>query len=117
MKYYVAGPMRGYPQFNFPAFHEAAAMLRARGHEVFSPAERDIERHNGVDVSANNPDGCEHKAAADHGFSLRDALHDDMVFIAKHADALYMLKGWEKSSGAIAEHALAKALDLKFEYA
>ena len=40
MNIYVAGPMRGYPEFNFPSFHAAAAQLRAAGHTVFNPAER-----------------------------------------------------------------------------
>lgn len=36
---YISGPMRGYDEFNFPAFHEAAKWLREEGYEVISPAE------------------------------------------------------------------------------
>ncbi|WP_457825134.1 DUF4406 domain-containing protein, partial [Staphylococcus aureus] len=31
---YVAGPMSGLPELNFPAFHAAAAELRAQGFDV-----------------------------------------------------------------------------------
>ena len=36
--------------------------------------------------------------------------------ICRHADALYMLKGWEHSLGARAEHAVAVALRLPIAY-
>ena len=77
MKLYLAGPMRGYPQFNFPAFHAYAKMLREQGHTVFSPAEKDIERH-GTDISADNATGDESLAAKQHGFNLRVALAEDL---------------------------------------
>jgi len=113
MKIYVAGPMRGIPEFNFPAFNAAAAALRAVGHVVFNPAERDIERHNGVDVSKGNATGDEEIAAKEHGFSLRDALADDTRWICKEADAIALLPGWGASKGAKAELALAEALGLE----
>lgn len=36
---YVAGPMSGYPESNYPAFNEAANFLKAVGYEVVNPAE------------------------------------------------------------------------------
>jgi hypothetical protein len=46
------------------------------------------------------------------GFDLRDALAVDLEWICRHADMIVMLPGWEKSSGATAEHAAAKALGI-----
>jgi hypothetical protein len=112
MKIYLAGPMRGIPEFNFPAFYAAADKLRAEGHFVFSPAERDNERH-GTDISKGNATGDESKAAKDHGFNLREALGRDLAFICAEADAIALLPGWGSSKGAIAERATALALGLK----
>lgn len=112
MRIYVAGPMRGIPEFNFPAFNAAAARLRAEGHEVFNPAEKDIEVH-GTDISKGNATGSLDQAAADHGFSLRRALRDDTSWICEHADAVALLPGWQNSKGARAERALAEALGLQ----
>lgn len=111
MKIYLAGPMRGIPEFNFPAFHFAAAKLRAEGHDVFSPAEKDNERH-GTDISKGNSLGCEEYASKQHGFNLREALLMDLTYICDQADAIALLPGWEKSSGANSEHSTAVALGL-----
>lgn len=115
MKLYLAGPMRGYPEFNFPAFHAAAAHLRSLGHEVFSPAEKDIERH-GTDISAGNAHGDEGVAAKEHGFDLRVALGDDLAWICEHAEGIALLEGWMGSKGAQAEYATALALGLNTLY-
>lgn len=114
MKIYVAGPMRGYPEFNFPAFHSAAAMLRKEGHEIFSPAERDQEVH-GEEFAKKYKTGSLEEASKD-GFSLRRALGDDLAWICQQADGIYLLKGWEKSKGANAEKATAEALGLVVMY-
>lgn len=39
MRLYVSGPMTGYTDFNYPAFHEEKELLEARGYEVISPAD------------------------------------------------------------------------------
>lgn len=109
MKLYLAGPMRGYPEFNFPAFHAAAAWLRAQGHQVFSPAENDLKRE-GEGFDKRNAEGNVDKAMKG-GFSLRTALAEDLEFICREAEGIALLPGWEASSGATAEHATSKALD------
>jgi hypothetical protein len=109
MKVYVAGPMRGIPDFNFPAFDAAAARLRALGLTVCNPSERDREEH-GDDVgksATGNLDDIAHT-----GFDLRATLSWDLSWIARNADAIAVLDGWENSSGARAEVALAHALGL-----
>jgi len=104
--------MRGIPEFNFPAFATATADLRAQGHMVFSPAERDNRVH-GCDISKGNLTGDENKAMIDHGFILRLALAADLDFICTTADAIALLPGWENSKGAQAEYATAVALGLR----
>ena len=106
MKVYLAGPMRNYAQFNFPAFHEGAAHLRSLGYEVFSPAERDAQ----VGFDPTEMDGDEN--LADLGFDLREALAADTAYISQHADAIALLPGWESSAGVRAEKALGEALGL-----
>lgn len=102
--------MQGIAHFNFPLFNAVAKALRANGYEVFNPAERDIERHGGVDISRDNVAGTLEKAKATHGFSLRQALSEDLAYITLEANLIALLPGWEKSNGAQAEHRTAVAL-------
>jgi len=88
MRVYVSGPMRGHPEFNYPAFNATAASLRATGHIVFNPAENDAG-------------------------SLRANLASDMSWIALVADCVVMLPGWQESLGAKAEYALARAIGIQ----
>lgn len=107
---YLAGPMQGYAEFNFPRFNAVTKVLRGQGHVVFNPAEKDIERHAGVNISSGNMTGSIQEAKDKHGFSLRQALAEDMEYICKQADTIVLLPGWEKSNGAQAEHRTAVAL-------
>lgn len=107
---YLAGPMRGIKDFNFPAFHAAAVELRAKGYEVFNPAEHDEENHGkGFNLSATG----DLKDIAHTPFDLRETLEKDLSWIAQNATAIALLPGWEKSKGARAESALAYALGLE----
>ena len=111
---YLAGPMRGIKDFNFPAFYAQTDKLLSEGWVVFNPAERD-DRVNGKGV--NKSDTGDLEEAVQKGFSLREALADDTQFITLHATAICMLPGWETSKGAVAEKALAEALGLDILYA
>lgn len=106
---YLAGPMSGIPHFNYPAFHRAAAELRAEGYEVFNPAEADTERY-GFDISLNNTTGTISQDMR------RECLAVDLGWIARYADMIAVLPGWGRSTGVAAELALARALDLEVRY-
>lgn len=113
MKYYIAGKMRGIPNFNFPAFFAAHRLLLDEDHEVFNPAARDIQIH-GHEVQ-DSPTGDE-KDIAYLGFDLKETFLADLTYICKEADAIALLPGWETSKGATAEKAVAEALGLKIRY-
>ena len=97
--YYLAGPMRGYDQFNFPTFDEAAADLRAHGIGVISPDEHD--RSLGFDETLNSLEG----------FDMAAALRWDILTIMdEETEGVIVLPGWEASSGARAETSVAWAM-------
>jgi len=99
---YIAGPMTGYPKYNFPAFDKARDILEPDWN-VISPA--DMDRDLGFDPD----DGI---VTAEF---LRDAMRRDIAAIMS-VDALYALAGWEKSKGACAEIALAKWRGIPVHY-
>ena len=101
---YVAGPMRGHTDYNYPAFDRQARILKMQGWDVINPAALDRE----AVMDAREVD-------YDDEF-LREALKRDMVAICDKCTAVYMMSGWEKSTGAKTEWALAKALGLEIYY-
>lgn len=108
-KIYLAGPMTGYKDYNFPAFFENAEALTEGGWEVFNPAENDIETYGDLD-------GVKAAFQKDSNSAIRKCLGDDLAWITAEADAIAMMPGWEKSYGARAEHATAVALGLQTIY-
>ena len=97
MKIYVAGPMTGMPEWNYPAFNNAAAELRAAGHEVVNPAEMGAKYGTADEINAD-PE------------KLADLMLYELDAILG-CDAIYLLPGWEKSPGVRKE--LKVALDNK----
>lgn len=90
---YIAGPMTGIPELNFPAFHREAAAFRARGLEVVNPAEIN------VDPSAG----------------WHECMRRDIPELVT-CDAIAMLPGWQQSKGAFLEHHIAQSLDMVVLY-
>jgi len=95
---YIAGPMRGLPLCNHPAFFDAEQKLLKEGEyeEVVNPARMDKE--------------------ANEEFNPRVVLNRDLSAICDKCTAIYMLNGWQKSPGAMSEYNLAKCLELEILY-
>lgn len=97
--------MSGYPEFNFPAFHAAAAKLRADGWHVYNPAEKSSEEN--LDKKAVQTGDTQ--LAIKKGWSFQEAYLWDITAVIS-SQAIYMLPGWQYSPGANGEHAVAVAL-------
>lgn len=87
---YIAGPMTGLPEHNFPAFGAAARHLEKAGWEVVNPAD--------------NFGGLTSLPRASY-------LRVDAALLLQ-CSALALLPGWEESSGARLEYLLARELEL-----
>jgi hypothetical protein len=92
---YIAGKMRGHPSFQFEEFFVQARRLKELGWQVINPAEEDAKR-----------------LAQGITLTYREVLAEDIKLVST-CDAIYMLKGWEDSGGATAEHAFAVACELE----
>lgn len=105
-KCYIAGPMRNLPLLNFPAFDRAARLGRASGWAVINPAEMD--RNAGVQ---DNVDFVDSPYTA-RVFAGRDTAAL-LNMRAEDGDAIALLPGWQRSTGAKAELALANWVGLR----
>lgn len=86
-KLYLAGPMSGLPNYNYPAFNRSQFILEAAGYEVINPTS--IGQHEGWT----------------HDDYLRAALA-----LMLQADAVALLPGWENSKGAALEAEVSRLL-------
>ena len=95
MLVYIAGPMSGIDDNNFPAFEEAAAELRKQGYTVINPSE----------TVGGAPDH-DWQAMARNVYMRIDFHH------LLTANMVVLLPGWRDSEGAKAEAVMAKQLGL-----
>lgn len=87
IRVYLAGPMSGLPDFNYPAFNQAAEQLRGLGFHVENPAE------------------CE--PCDSWGEYMRMGLTKMLT-----CDCVALLPGSRASKGATIERRLAASLDI-----
>jgi hypothetical protein len=84
---YIAGPMTGLPDFNYPAFHAEAARLRKLGYHVENPAEK--------------------KEQPTWAAYMRQAITYMLT-----CEIVALLPGWTESRGATLERYIAQQLGL-----
>ena len=86
---YVAGPMTGLKDFNYPAFNAAADALRAQGYQVENPADHGIVP----------------------GAEWADYMAYDLTRLGL-CGVIALLPGWERSEGAKLEVQIAHRLGM-----
>lgn len=105
MRVYIAGPMRGIYLFNFPAFDAAKHRLVMQGYSVVSPA--DIDRANGFDPLKDLSDDWDWNIIPEYAGTREDIIKRDIDELLT-CNAIFLLPGWENSTGARAEMSLAR---------
>jgi hypothetical protein len=86
---YIAGPMSGYAELNFPAFHAEASALRSIGLDVVNPAEINVDPSTGWSA----------------------CMRADIAQLVT-CDRIHLLPGWSTSKGASLECNIGRALGL-----
>lgn len=92
MRVYVAGPMAGFPEHNFPLFREVTERLRKKGFHVVSP----------VEIG-------ESWVGSAIGYPPQAYLIEDIKELLT-CDAIAVLPGWHDSCGATCEVVIARTL-------
>lgn len=105
---YLAGPMTGYDQFNFPAFYRAAGMMRLEYPlwNIISPAEMDESfglhpEHEGAEKTTAQDATTTNEVRS---FYMRR----DLPIVAA-CQAIVLLDGWSDSPGVAHELYVARA--------
>ena len=97
---YIAGPMRGLPESNYPQFENAARFLRSEGWDVCSPVEIGSAFGTEAELDANP-------------VRLAVAMEAERDALRTSCDAILLLPGWERSKGTRAELIIALEKNLE----
>lgn len=97
---YIAGPMSGLPDYNYPAFRDAASILAKAGYGVLNPVDNEKKRTDDTRWVADNH--------APWSWYMRRSLEQIAV-----ADGMAVLPRWQNSKGASLEVDLALQLGMK----
>ena len=82
---YIAGPMRGYECYNFETFFYWAKLLKRAGWRVLNPAQQDVEKMLKGWVYTDD--------------KWQEVIEEDLAWIEKEADAIFLMDGWHRSRG------------------
>lgn len=94
MKLYVAGPMTGYEEYNYPAFRYAVDRLQFYGYETLNPCDNDKVLREAIPIP-----------------SWQDYMKASIAQVLQ-ADGLAVLDDWALSRGARLEVDIAHALQI-----
>lgn len=108
--FYISGPMSNRPYFNFPAFDEAARVLRDKGYTIVSPHEMDTPEMQAAARRSTTGSMSE----LPPGESWGTMLGRDVQIIADTCTGIVLLPDWEQSRGARLEVATGLLCDKVF---
>lgn len=99
--FYLAGPMTGYPAFNYPRFEKVARRLRALGYVICTPHELENNLFYQEAVASSNGEEVHLASTGEEGKEL--LRRDVNIVMHPNCIGLIVLEGWEDSHGALIE--------------
>ena len=106
---YIAGPMTGIVGFNYRSFYDAAVLLRDDGYSVINPCERDPAEVQIAAWSSDTGNWADLPYPVDQ---LLPEIIQQNVDDVMSCDGIALLPGWENSTGARMEVALAERISI-----
>lgn len=100
---YIAGPMSGHEDWNFPAFFSAEEEIKDLGYQAINPARSDGETVEEALKSAGSPDKP--------NFTWEHYMRRDLPMVMA-SDIVCLLPGWQTSRGARLESYVATELGI-----